>query len=163
MNPKNRWIKMANQIPWKRFEEKDDDDDFKPGSDSFFDNEKGVKEITNSGTLILDATCAPSNIRYPQDYSLLNEGRKKLEKIIDHFCSDYSLSTPRMYSKEARKNCLSLAKAKRPSKNKIRKIIRKQLGYVKCNLGYLSNFMVKGYAPTEKEIKLIEAITTLYE
>lgn len=143
--------------------EKYDDDDFKPGSSGSSDNPINPEKNTNKGTLILDATCAPSNIRYPQDYSLLNEGREKLEKIIDRFCRDYSLSTPRMYRKEARKNYLSLAKAKRPSKNKIRKIIRKQLGYVKRNLGYLSNFMVKGCAPTEKEIKLIKTITTLYE
>ena len=31
----------------------------------------------NKGTLMLDATCAPSNIRYPQDFSLLNEAREK--------------------------------------------------------------------------------------
>ena len=33
----------------------------------------------NQGTLIVDATCAPANIRYPQDISLLNEAREKLE------------------------------------------------------------------------------------
>lgn len=35
----------------------------------------------NQGTLILDATCASANIRYPQDFSLLNEAREKLETI----------------------------------------------------------------------------------
>ena len=30
----------------------------------------------NRGTVIVDATCAPSNIRYPQDASLLNEARE---------------------------------------------------------------------------------------
>ena len=43
------------------------------GSD---DNEE---RETNSGTLILDATCAPQNISYPQDVNLLNEAREKLE------------------------------------------------------------------------------------
>jgi hypothetical protein len=150
-------LEMANH------DKKDDDDDFKPGSSGSSDNPSNTKSSTNKGTLILDATCVPSNIRYPQDYSLLNEGREKLEKIIDRFCSDYLLSTPRMYRKEARKNYLALAKSKKPGKKKIRKIIRKQLGYVKRNLGYLSNFMMQGYAPTEKEIKLLETITTLYE
>jgi IS5 family transposase len=180
MNPENRWITMANQIPWERFEEKyaalfpsntgnvakplhmalgsliiqtkygfsdkelveqltenpyyqyfiglsgyqktapfeasvlvafrkrisatmlmeinecllenatkekdkdnDDDSNSKPNSNSSLDNEKDVEEIENSGTLILDATCAPSNIRYPQDYSLLNEqAKRKLEKLF---------------------------------------------------------------------------------
>ena len=30
----------------------------------------------NRGTLIVDATCAPQNIRFPQDVNILNEGRK---------------------------------------------------------------------------------------
>jgi hypothetical protein len=33
--------------------------------------------------MIIDATCAPSNIRYPQDTSLLNEARENAEAIID--------------------------------------------------------------------------------
>ena len=37
----------------------------------------------NSGTMIVDATCAPSNIRYPQDVSLLNEARENAEKLLD--------------------------------------------------------------------------------
>ena len=36
----------------------------------------------NSGTMIVDATCAPSNIRYPQDVSLLNEARENAEKLL---------------------------------------------------------------------------------
>ena len=37
----------------------------------------------NSGTMIVDATCAPSHIRYPQDVSLLNEARENAEKLLD--------------------------------------------------------------------------------
>ena len=33
----------------------------------------------NQGTLILDATCAPQQISYPQDINLLNEARENLE------------------------------------------------------------------------------------
>lgn len=61
---------------------------------------------------MLDTTYAPSNIRYPQDFSLLNEAREKLETIIIRFCKSYGLSRPRMYRKQARKNYLALAKAK---------------------------------------------------
>lgn len=35
-----------------------------------------AKADGNKGTLTLDATCAPVNIRYPQDISLLNEARE---------------------------------------------------------------------------------------
>ena len=37
----------------------------------------------NHGTIILDATCAPQNISFPQDVNFLNEGRENLEAIID--------------------------------------------------------------------------------
>ena len=43
---------------------------------------------SNLGTLILDATCAPQNIAYPQDINLLNEARENLECIIDRLCYD---------------------------------------------------------------------------
>jgi hypothetical protein len=33
--------------------------------------------------MIVDATCAPSQITYPQDVSLLNKARESSEKIID--------------------------------------------------------------------------------
>ena len=39
----------------------------------------------NRGQLIVDATCAPADIRYPTDISLLNEAREKTEEIIDVF------------------------------------------------------------------------------
>lgn len=106
MNPKNRWVKMADVIPWEIFEKK--------------------YSRLFKGTLMLDATCAPSNIRYPQDFSLFNEAREKLETIIIRFCKSYGFSRPRMYRKQARKNYLALAKAKKRSTKKIRATIRKQ-------------------------------------
>ncbi len=117
----------------------------------------------NKGTLIIDATCAPSNIRYPQDFSLLNEARVKLETIIDRLCKDHLLSKPRMYRIEARKNYLSLAKTKKRSRSKIRKTIRKQLGYVKRDLGYIDGYLATGYKLNEKESKLLATIRLLYE
>ncbi len=57
---------------------KDDGDNTPPSSGDSDDN-GSLKEDTNEGTLTLDATCAPANIRYPQDVSLLNEAREILE------------------------------------------------------------------------------------
>lgn len=52
-----------------------------PSDSSGSIDEKEGNKPENKGTMMLDATCAPSNIRYPQDYSLLNEAREKLEHI----------------------------------------------------------------------------------
>ena len=43
---------------------KDDDNNTPPSSGNSGDND-ALKEDTNKGTLTLDATCAPANIRYP--------------------------------------------------------------------------------------------------
>lgn len=142
---------------------KDDDDHSKPGPGSSSGSPEDPEKPTNEGTLMLDATCAPSNIRYPQDFSLLNEAREKLEKMIDRFCTDYSLPKPRMYRVEARKNYLALAKTKKRSNQKIRKTIRKQLGYIRRNLGYLEAFTSAGHDLTTKEMALLETINMLYK
>ena len=38
----------------------------------------------NRGQLLIDATVAPADIKYPTDVELLNQGRKTTEKIIDY-------------------------------------------------------------------------------
>ena len=118
---------------------------------------------TNKGTLILDATCAPANIRYPQDISLLNEAREKLETIIYRFCKSYGLPLPRRYSRCARKDYLAFAKSRKHSAKKIRKALRKQLNYVARDIRYLEEFMGSGYAMINKEISRYLTILTLYE
>lgn len=148
-------------------DDEDDEDDFPPSDDDSQDllESKEIIETAkkNTGTMMLDATCAPSNIKYPQDFELLSIAREKLEEIIDRLCADYEFEKPRMYRYEARKNYLGLAKSKKRSRKKIRKVIRKQLGYVKRDLGYIEGFMSKGYALLSKEIKLMLTIYKLYE
>lgn len=61
-------------------------------------------EEKNSGTLILDATCAPQHIAFPQDNNLLNASREDLEKIIDAICYEYNVKKPRTYRVKARKD-----------------------------------------------------------
>ena len=70
----------------------DDKDDHTPPSVGKSGDDGTAKEDTNKGTLTLDATCAPANIRYPQDISLLNEAREKLENMIYCFCKCYGLN-----------------------------------------------------------------------
>ena len=45
--------------------------------------------IYNQGTLILDATCVPQNIEFPQDINLLNEASEILEGTIDDICETF--------------------------------------------------------------------------
>ena len=65
-------VRDAKERQVKEAESKDDDDDS--------DGQPGTGG--NSGTMIVDATCAPSNIRYPQDVSLLNEARENAVNVL---------------------------------------------------------------------------------
>ena len=87
----------------------------------------------------MDATCTPADIRYPTDLSLLNEAREKTEKIIDILYGNQPGTSPkpRTYRKKARQDYLAVAKKKKRSSKLIRKAIRKQLGYLNRNLGYI--------------------------
>ena len=91
----------------------DDKDDHTPLSGGKTNDDGTAKEDTHKGTLTLDATCAPANIRYPQDISLLNESREKLETMIYRFCKCYGLKLPRRYRKCARKEYLAFAKSRK--------------------------------------------------
>lgn len=128
-----------------------------------YSRRKGRKRGTLLATQICDATVAPQYIRFPQDASLLNEARMKLEALIDSFCEDYGLEKPRTYRKVAHKDYLAFAKAKKPSAEKIRAAVKAQLCYVRRNLGYIDGYMHDGYAPAEKYIDSIITIHKLYE
>lgn len=153
-------IAEANEYMLSSRNKKDDGNNLKPPTGGM---SSGNAASDNEGTLILDASCAPVNIRYPQDISLLNEAREKLETIIYRFHKTYGLALPRRYARRARREYLAFAKSKKHTAKKIRKALRQQLSYVKRDIAYLEEFMCDGYAPEAKEIPLLLTIFKLYE
>jgi len=108
----------------------DDRDDFGPGA-------------PKKGKLIVDASCMPSDIRYPNDMSLLDEARTKTEKILDELCRAQGIRKPRTYRHKARKDFIRFIHEKKPNGKKVRKAIGKQLRYIRRNLkniGGMSDF-----------------------
>lgn len=146
----------------------DDSDNGNSGTDeraevSDTDKSEATKP-ENKGTLILDATCAPQNIAYPQDINLLNEARENLESIIDQICCDYNFYKPRMYRQKARKDYLALAKCKKRTAKRVRKAIGKQLGYICRDLGYIDMFVLyNNVILTDKQQQRLSVIIELYE
>ncbi len=141
---------------------KGDDDDDQPTSGGDVDEDSDTQE-GNKGTLILDATCAPQNIEFPQDINLLNETREKLEGIIDAICLRENLDKPRTYRKKARRDYLKLARSKKRTTLRIRKAIRQQLQYIRRDRGYLSQLEKQGIVLNEKEYKLLQVLDNVYE
>lgn len=149
----------------------DDNGDGPPPANDTTNSDEGASSSEesstgNKGTLILDATCAPADIRYPTDLALLNEAREKLESIIDTLYEPVKgeMKKPRTYRRIARKQYLAAAKQRRLSRNKLRKALRKQLGYVKRNLNSISMLLQKQsvelLSPRQRE--QLEVIRELY-
>ncbi len=142
-------------------------DDGQPGPPSSGNSTAGSsipkEEGANKGTLVIDATCAPANIRYPQDISLLNEAREKLEHMIYRMCKAYGMQLPRRYRRTARKDYLAFVKNRKHTKKQIRTAVRKQLSYVRRDIGYLEGYFSQGCVPDTRDIPVILTIFKLYE
>ena len=140
-----------------------DDDDNHDGDANDSDHHGKTDTSENAGTLILDATCAPQQIKYPQDFELLNEAREKLEDMICRISEEYRFYRPRMYRQKARKDYLALAKCRKRSAKKIRKAIRKQLLYIRRDLGYIANLLENnGVVLSESDAHLLDILETVY-
>ena len=117
----------------------------------------------NSGTLIVDATCAPSNIRFPQDVSLLDEARENAEQIIDTLQEQSKEKKPRTYRNKAHKDSLKYMRSRKHSEKKTREAIRKQLQYLRRDLFAIDSMLQSGlFLPQKWRIRL-ETIRKIYE
>lgn len=140
------------------------------------EKKENKEEIENSGEILLDATCTPSDITYPTDLNLLNEGREKTEEIIDILYKenkkqDADYKKPRTYREKARREYLKTAKGKKHSKKTIRKALRKQLGFLGRNIKRIGEMLdfYEGKYPgrpfpfTKIQMKNYWVIQTMYE
>ena len=118
-----------------------------------------------AGTMILDATCSPSNIRFPQDFSLLNEAREKTDAMIDFLHKRFNgkeKRRPRTYREVLRKAYLAMAKAKKRPANRMRKLVRKLLCALERNLGFIDGYLARGGALDSRQAKQLETIRELH-
>lgn len=121
-----RWPEDARNV--------DRNDDEQPGSEGAEVSDEGEhgEEKKNQGTLLMDATVAPADIRYPTDIDLLNHARELLEQAIGILWKQVPHNGHKLpyAAKGARKDYLKLAKDKKWTEEKCRKAIEKQLNYV---------------------------------
>lgn len=137
----NEWIALEEARKSSESDDSSDNDD-EPGSGADAASGESAEpqlrqmELTNEGELLLDATCAPADIAYPTDLSLLNQAREKLEEIIDilHKPERGKTRKPRTYRECARKAYLAIAKQRRVKPRTMRKAIGKQLRFVSRDL-----------------------------
>ena len=97
---------------------------------------------------------------------MLNEGREKLETMIEEVCKAGKLHQPRMYKNKARQQYLTLAKRKKKTKKDIRKGLRRQLQYVSRDIKYI-NKLLEEHTSLKKVLdqrdwKLLQVIHEVY-
>ncbi len=164
LNQVNEWIVLAEQ-------ENDQHGDDEPPSTPTSTKETGTdgkpsEPPSHQGKLILDATCAPADIAFPTDLSLLNEAREKLEDIIDslHRPHKGELKKPRDRRQQARRDYLRASKNRRLSSKGIRKAIGKQLRYVGRDLRFVEQLAkhTELTALTRRQYRNLLVINELY-
>lgn len=127
------------------------------------DSDNGPGTGGNSGTMIVDATCAPSNIRYPQDVSLLNEARENAEQLLDVLHDPADGKKPRTYRQCARKDYLKYTRCRKHTSKMTRKAIEKQLGYLRRDLAAIDSKLSLGKSLTTRQTERLDTIRTIYE
>lgn len=125
------------------------------------DNDQG--DGGNSGTMIVDATCAPSNIRYPQDASLLNEARENTEKLLDELHNPADGRKPRTYRKQAHRDFLQFSRSRKKTAKKVRKAVGQQLRYLRRNLSAIEEKLALGRTLSPRQTERLTTICSLYE
>ncbi len=109
--------------------------------------------IKHKGTLIVDASVAPQDIKYPTDLDLLNDCREQTEDIIDDlYQPDSSRRKPQTYRVNGRKDYLACARKRKKSAKQIRKALRKQLNYVKRNIKTIHQLLDSNSTPLSRRL-----------
>jgi hypothetical protein len=126
---------------------------------------------TNKGKLQIDATVSDQYIKFPTNTNLMNEGRKKLEKIIDDLYEKKGEkgTKPRTYRRKLDQAYLFYSKKRNKSTSSVRKMKRKLLESLSRDLRHidkmLDEFDKKGasFPLNKKELKYLWVIRLLYK
>ena len=104
---------------------------------------EGEEEPRNKGKMQSDATVADQYITYPTDNGILNESRKKCEKLIDKLYekSGRHETKPRTYRRSMDKAFLEYSKKKRKAKGTHRKMTRKLLECVNRDIKHIDSML----------------------
>jgi transposase, IS5 family len=134
-------------------------------------DDDGGNEPKNKGKMQADATVADQYITYPTDNGILNESRKKCEKLIDKlYEADGKQGVkPRTYRRTMNSAYLDYSKKKRKTKGTHRKMTRKLLESVNRNIKHIDRmldvFEKRGdhFPLTHAEQRLMWIIRVAYE
>ena len=118
----------------------------------------------HGGTLIVDATCTPADIKYPTDTGLLAEAVEKVDCLIDIMQEPLKgiSPRPRTYRKNSRKLYVGFTRNRKPNAKTIRKVKGKLLNYLKRNLRAAHRMLNDGNELNAKQMELLQIIEKLF-
>lgn len=125
--------------------------------------ERLQRHLPLKSVLITDATCAPVNIKYPQDTHLLNQARLNLEGDIKAMSRELQVKPPRTYKREAHAKWTAFSRKPRRWGKETRKQIKAQLQYIRRDLRYVDELLDQGATLSIPQAKRLGAVRILFD
>lgn len=138
-----RWLKYTLDNAGMGNTDRGDDDSQNHETTEKRDNKSAGSSVSvndlpdheNKGSIKIDATVAPADIRFPTDVNLLNDARQKAEELIDTLYLQSTLVIkPRTYRQKAREDFISFIKRRKKQKNLVKRAVKKQLNYLRRDI-----------------------------
>jgi hypothetical protein len=103
-------------------------------SDKPYSGTKPSSPKPNEGLMKIDATCSDSEVRYPTDLDLLNDGVEVIDRILDRYCRMTGLPRPETHLKEIHSRYLNVIKLRKKPKKKVRECMEYMLARLRRNI-----------------------------
>lgn len=128
------------------------------------DNDETKPPPPNKGSIAIDASCLPADIKYPADWNIVYDALGVSESLIDQYRAKFPGlgDRPRTKRKLYRKRFLEVAKHPKAKKVNKRSCMRFLLNSLNRNLGFLQQYLEKVGIPNEKMGDLLNIIQQVY-
>ena len=137
--------KLNQRIVTKERQGVNPDDDGPDGPGGGDAPDRSDDESSNKGTLLMDATCAPADMKYPTDLGLVNDARESSETLIDQLRDALPERPPRPRTNReiCRRRFLEITKLRRKGTSKLRMCLRFLLNALERNLTFIDSYATK--------------------
>ncbi len=142
--------------------EPDDDGDGPCGGGPSPDAEEKAE---NGGTLLMDATCAPADMKYPTDLGVLNDARECAERLIDELRESLPGKQPRPRTNRevCRRRFLEITKLRRKGNSKLRGCLRFLMDAPEWSLRFIDDYAKQLYKIDSKTSTRIGVLRSILE
>lgn len=141
------------------------EDDPPPDDGGKSSPDESPSEPKNAGTILMDATCAPADIKYPTDLNLVNDARELTEGIIDQLRKQQDNPSPRPRTKSqiCRKRYLEIIKHPKCGVSKRRGALRFLLNAVRRNLEFIDVLLLQSDSIDRSTVEQLRVIRLVHD